>query len=323
MEDLLARLEAQATELGFHLRVGSSEPTGDRGRRAAMRLAHGASAQDYVLVFGPDVRLTTLGPGTADQLFFTYTPHVTPKTADSFRRAGVQYLDAAGNAWIHFEDVLIDVRGRPRPTGAAPRASAAGNLFSSGRAQVVLVLLAWPDLWYSSQRDIARAAGVSLGQAHNTLALLAQAGYDRDRHRGGRADLLDLWAAAFPSGLAQRLTLATYRGEIRPVKKVHAGDAPAVSGEAAVPELLRAARLVLYVAELDPQLAIENRWRADGDPNVVVRRKFWHTVETADGDATGIQVAPWPLVYADLLASDDPRAREAAQTWRERHERPR
>lgn len=88
----------------------------------------------------------------------------------------MQYLDAAGNAWIQFGDVLIDVRGRPRPVDA-PRTPGSGNLFSVGRDQVVMALLAWPHRWEAPQRDVAAAAGVSLGQAHNTLTLLAQAEY--------------------------------------------------------------------------------------------------------------------------------------------------
>lgn len=323
MDDLTASLVAQLAELGLDARVRPAQPRRDRARRATLHLARGASAQEYALVYGPNVRLTAIGPGMADRPSFAYTPHVSAKSADSFRRVGAQYLDATGNAWIQFGEVLIDVRGRPRQADAAPLASTSGNLFSSRRAQVVLALLAWPELWHAPQRDLAQAAGVSLGQAHNTLALLAQAGYDRDQRRGGRADLLDLWAAAFPSGLAHRLTLAMYQGKVGPVKKSGAGDPVAVSGEAAVPDLLRGATLTLYVPELDPRLAILNRWRADGEPNIVVRRKFWHDPETPDAAATDRDVAPWPLVYADLLASDDPRAREASGQWRERHERPR
>ena len=38
--------------------------------------------------------------------------------------------------------------------------------------------------------------------------------------------------------------------------------------------------MTLYVMELDPRLAIVNRWRSDGEPNVVVRRKFWNAPDT-------------------------------------------
>jgi hypothetical protein len=232
----------------------------------------------------------------------------------------VQYLDAAGNAWIQFGDVLIDVRGRPRPADA-PRPPDTGNLFSPGRAQVIMALLAWPDLWDAPRREVAAAAGVSLGQTHNTLALLAETGYDRHGARSGRASLVDLWAAAFPSGLARRLSLATYRGEdLTEPKPARRGDTLAVSGETAVPDLLRPTTLTLYVTELDPRLAVANRWRADGEPNIVVRRRFWRDPIETESDSTPIGIAPWPIVYADLLVSRDPRARDTALEWRTRHE---
>lgn len=289
------------------------------GLQAGMlHLARGASAQSFDLVDGPDVRLDSVRIATPTQQVFVHTPHVTAKTGDAFRRAGVRYLDHAGNAWIQFDDVLIDVRGRSRPEGHGPRKRTSGNLFSSSRAQVVLALLAWPNVWNAPQREMAHAAGVSLGQAHNTLALLEQAGYGNDSRRTGRTDLLDLWAAAFPAGLRQRLTLATFHGDVAPLKTPGNDVAMAVSGEAAVPDLLKAATLTLYVSELTPRLAIVNRWRTDGEPNIVVRRKFWTDPGTPDTIAPGIEAAPWPLVYADLLASDDPRARAAAQEYREK-----
>lgn len=264
------------------------------------------------------MRLTdAAGFGHAYRPTLVFTTFVAPKTAETFRRAGVQYLDTAGNAWITFGGVLIDVRGRPRPDRAAPRPRVAtGNLFSSGRAQVVFGLLAWPQLWDAPRRDVAHAAGVSLGLAHDALTLLAESGYGRDHVPPSPADLLELWAAAFPTGLAKRLTLATYRGESETVRKVNPTDPVFVSGEGAAGDMLRPATLTSYVEELDPRLAIRNRWRTDGQQNVIVRRKFWHAPDNSDAPLSGLRNAPWPLVYADMLASTDPRVRDAAKERR-------
>src|SRR5699024_8053053 len=46
-------------------------------------------------------------------------PRVTERSADMFRQRGINYLDAAGNAFISFGGVHIDVRGR-RAQNAAP-----------------------------------------------------------------------------------------------------------------------------------------------------------------------------------------------------------
>ncbi|MGH8961603.1 MAG: type IV toxin-antitoxin system AbiEi family antitoxin [Jatrophihabitantaceae bacterium] len=271
--------------------------------------------------YGATVPLAAASADADGRPVFVHATFLAAKSRDALRRAGVQYLDVAGNAWIEFGDVFIEVRGRPRPDGAAPHRRAAGNLFSAGRAQVVFALLAWPYLWRASQREISAAAGVSVGQVNDTLKLLRDAKHGVSGTRPDAADLLDLWAAAFPAGLAHRLTLATYRGEIGRAT-VDAGGPVFISGEAAATDLLRSTSLTIYVADLDPRLPVVNRWRSDGEPNIIVRRKFWNTPGVADNAHTDAEAAPWPLVYADLLASDDPRVRSAAKQWRDRHARP-
>lgn len=317
MSDRLSWPESRLDELGIRATFLSSP----RPRGAEIRLARGASAQQYSLLEGPAISAADIArASTADLPVLVLTTYAAPRTIDMFRRVGVQYLDAAGNAWIAFGDVLVDVRGRPRPDHAIPK-RAASNLFSSGRAQVVCALLAWPHLWFASRRDVARAAGVSTGQAHNALALLAEAGYDSVEVGPRQTSLLDLWAAAFPTGLAQSLTLASFHGGIDEIKVAKPGDIAFVSGEVAVNDVLRPATLTLYVDELDPRLPVVNRWRADGKPNIVVRRAFWHAPDENEL-ADGLNIAPWPLVYADLLSGDDPRVRAAATQWRDRHAGP-
>lgn len=321
MDAMLTQLLAQLRDLGLDVRVGPVRSAQADVGSAELHLAHGGSARAYELRYGGSVPLAAAGAGADTRPVFVHANFLAAKSRDALRRAGVHYLDAAGNAWIEFGDVFIDVRGRPRPHGGAPRTQAAGNLFSAGRAQVVFALLAWPHLWQAPQREISKAAGVSVGQVNDTLKLLRDARVGVDGARPGGANLLDLWAAAFPTGLAHRLTLAAYRGEIGRAT-VDSDDPVFISGEAAVRDLLRATSLTIYVADLDPRLPVVNRWRSDGEPNIVVRRKFWTAPGVADTAPADAEAAPWPLVYADLLASDDPRVRGAAKEWRDRHARP-
>jgi hypothetical protein len=323
MNEMLARFEACLDEWTITAQVGHVTTALPGVQPAVAQLARSASAQVYTLLCGPAVTFKDAAGVTSAHPTLVFTTFVAPRTAEAFRRAGVQYLDTAGNAWITFGDVLLDVRGRSRPDHAAIGTRAAGNLFSTRRAQVVFALLAWPHLWNAPQRDVAHAAGVSVGQAHNTLALLTEAGYGRDSVRAGLPELLDLWAAAFLTGLAQKLTLATYRGDIEGVKKVSAEDPVFfVSGESAADDLLRPASLTLYVEKLDPRLPIVNKWRADGEPNIVVRRTFWRAPDNSDAPLAALRTAPWPLVYADLRASDNPRVRGVAAEWRARLAQP-
>jgi hypothetical protein len=316
---MLTRLAVRCDELGVPIRLGATTYTRPGVHQAPACVVRGTTSQDYQVIVGPEAGLADAhGAAGHDAPRLLFTTYASPKTSDALRRAGVQYLDTAGNAWIEFADVLIDIRGRRRQEAAGAGTHAhRGNLFSAGRSQVVFALLAWPALWESPQRDVARAAGVSLGQANNTLVLLHEAGFGPHRHRADQTTLLELWAAAFPQGLAQRLTVATFSGDVGQLEKVDAGDAIFLSGAGAVPELLRPASLTLYVEAFDARLVVKNRWRTDGPRNILVRRKFWQPPHD-EGLRVGFQTAPWPLVYADLLASDDPRVRQAASTWRDR-----
>lgn len=285
---------------------------------ADVYLMRGRSEQQYTAFVRASFTLADaarIGEERGPALVFSNS--VSPRTADALRRAGVQYLDTAGNAWIKFGDVLIDVRGRPRPKDVAP-APATGNLFSTARAQVIFALLAWPELWQAPLRELARTADVSVGQAHNARQLLSEAGYREGPRPAGHPDLLNLWAAAYPTGLAAKLTRATYNGRIQQVRPASEQDPLYISGESAVKDL-RPATLTLYARREDPFLPVANRWRSDGPANIEVRRAFWRA---PDGDRPGVQLAPWPLVYADLAASDDPRVRQAAQDWRQSHAGP-
>jgi hypothetical protein len=319
MDAMLAPFASRLKEFGIDVRFSSIKPTAHQ--RGKARLTRRGCAQNYTLFYGRSVTFADLArAGDAELPTLVLTAYVSARTADAFRRAGVQYLDAAGNAWITFGDVLVDVRGRPRTDDDVPPRRVAGNLFSAGRAQVVFVLLAWPELWHARRRDVAHAAGVSLGQAHKALTLLAEAGYSGDEIRPGQTPLLELWAAAFPTGLAIKLTLATFHGDVDDLKMVTADDVAYLSGEKAAGDLLRPATLTLYVRTLDSRLPIVNRWRTDRQPNIVVRRAFWRAPHQ-EGTGAGLAVAPWPLVYADLLASDNPRVRDTATEWRNRHSR--
>ena len=319
MQELLNSFEAGLAELGIRLAVEETTWLRAGVQQAAVQLRRGASGQDFSLVFGPAAGLADVNRvGTADRptlLFVTYT---SPRTTAALRQAGVHHLDVAGNAWIEFGDVVIDIQGRPRPqppVGHQRRST--GNVFSAGRAQVVCALLACPQLWQASRRDVAQAAGVSVGQAHSALTLLGEVGYGPQAGPARQADLLEVWAAAFPTGLARRLTVATYAGDLDRPLQGGADQMLYVSGAAAVGDRLRpVTTLTVYVEEHEPGLAIANRWRSDGQPNIVVRRKFWRTSDHEP--RTTPPLALWPLVYADLLSSEDPRVRNEAKQWKER-----
>ena len=99
--------------MGIHVRMSDGVP---QEGWAYATLTRGRSAESYALFVRPSFTLADAAWIAAEQNpTLVLTGFVSPRTADALRRAKVQYLDTAGNAWIEFGDVLIDVRGRPRP----------------------------------------------------------------------------------------------------------------------------------------------------------------------------------------------------------------
>lgn len=298
----------------------------DYSSDTTLTLERGGSRQLYLFELKQALRPSDIR--SLDHLTQSSTPAVlglgsvvSSRSADALRANGLQYIDVVGNAHIQFGDVLVDVRGRRPASTRKPAASSSGNLFSAARAQVVFALLQWPRLWHDSQRAVADAAGVSLGQAHSALTMLDVVGFGPGGHRRD-SHLLDLWATAFATGLGEKLVLGRYRGSATDLTKVRADDTLFSSGEPMASELVHPHSLVVYVDGFDPMLPIVNRWRADGEPNITVRRTFWTTPpgETRDDDGplAGLRPAPAVLVYADLISNGDPRVREVAEEWRSR-----
>ncbi len=170
------------------------------------------------------------------------------------------------------------------------------------------------------------AAGVSVGQVHSTFRLLTAAGYlpESRRRLEHRTELIDHWVAAYRTGLGPTLDVRSFHDEARRPELREHDDDVYVSGESSVPQLIRATTLTVYVDDFDLSLALKNRWRSNGEPNVFVRHKFWTVPDeepTESPGTQGLRSAPWLLVYADLLASGDERQREIALELKDRDDR--
>lgn len=311
---------------GIETDVAPAMASAFEGVPAAARLRRRGSEQEFMLVFLPRMTLThrdLLGMhDRGTQPILVVGDYIGARSSAAYRQAGIHYLDAAGNAYIEFGDVPIDVRGRPSTNLVEPRVpDGAANLFSPRRAQVIFGLLTWPVLLNAPLRVISRTSGVSVGQVQSTMKLLDKTGHLRDdgTHRWRHEDdLLDHWAAAYPTGLSPTLHIRDFVGNIDAMVKPGGDDSLFVSGEAAMTEALRPTTLTLYTADLNPRLAILNRWRTDGPPNIFVRRKFWTQpdAQVVAAQTGQIQSVPPLLVYADLMASGDSRQSEAAAQLR-------
>lgn len=329
------RIQRHLLSYGVELRESvMTESSGLKTSRHLVELVRGSQSEQVILVTLDEMTVSALtanvshsSPTTTPLL--VVGPRITERSAHAFRVQGINYVDFAGNAFIRFGETLVDVRGRaPLRDPVQPKLTPGPKKspFTTRRSQVLFALLAWPQTAHRPIQQIARYSGVSPGLVHDTIQILVERGFmtdTRSREILRRDELIDLWASEYPSGLGSYAHESKFYGDPHSLKTV--GDITVhISGEAAVPELLRYQTLTVYVSAFDKKLIAANRWRrADGDANIFVRPQFWvrPPFDSAGmNDPTAkLLNAPELLIYADLLASQEPRQVETAEEFRRHH----
>jgi hypothetical protein len=322
-ESLVSVARERLGEVGLRSEVLTEEPPepGERGRfDALLRLAAGSGA---TRIYGVEVK-PRLTPELATSIsvpprfpVLLVTTYIGEPVAERLRARGIDYVDTAGNAHLAWGDVLVDVRGRRNPAVPRSRTSPSGaGAFGRAGLRVVFVLLSLPEMAAQPYRTLAAASGASLGTVKAVIDELTGAGYlyrgteGRRMARGG--ELLDRWSEAYSITLHTTLALGEFavddlswwrdsESEMRSLGIQVGGEA----GASLIDPHLRPDSLTLYAEQIPARFIARHRMvRADGGGNVHVRARFWH--------APGLEswIVPSPLVYADLLASGDPRQRE-------------
>ncbi len=279
---LLAHAVKAMEPLGLQFRILRPEARdGDHRADAMIGLRFGGRRLRYLAEVKRGLRPATLG-AVIHQLRayggipLLVTDHVTPPLADALRAQGVEFIDAAGNAFLNQPPLLIFVKGqRPADEGVALER---GRAFQPTGLQVLFALVARPEFVARPYREIAAAAGVAHGTVGWVMAELPGLGYLAKV--GGRRRLIN--------------------GEL-------------IGGELAAARLtrhLRPGTATFYTQAIDPRMILKLRLKADAEGNVDFRRRFWNF------RGEQLHLTPTLLVYADLLAIGDARCLETAQLLR-------
>lgn len=242
--------------------------------------------------------------------------HVSNKLAAGLRKASLDFVDASGNASIRLPGLVIEVSGRPRGT-LAQRPTRAPTGSRSG-VRVLLTLLAHPDTaGERTVRDIADAAGVSVGSAHAVMRDLREQRFLYDGGLDRTGLLFEGWLSGYLSDRAlqqprARFTYSPGWSRAGDVRDALSDIGAVVGGEDAAHELglpLRGTSGILYSPVPPTDVVRAARLRRDPEGALQWRDRWWRPDE-------GDRLAPTPLIYADLLASDDPRQAEIAAELR-------
>lgn len=256
---------------------------------------------------------------------------VNPRMAEKFRAEDVQFIDTAGNAFINEPPIYIYIRGnRPEgPLGTTEtrwkRVDAYGRAFAPTGLRVVYAFLRDPELVNAAYRNIAAVAGTAVGTVGWVLNDLKAQRFVADfGKRGGRRlvdyrRLLDKWTEAFPQKLRPKQILGVFQAEDADWWKdadIARFDA-CWGGETAAAKLT--ARLIPEIAtvylpaERLGALVAAHRLRKATDPRIENANLVYLVENFWAADETEIDTVDPVLIYADLIATGDPRNRETAQ----------
>lgn len=279
-----------------------------------------------------DLQLAVATLGSASPLRpLLITTHLTAGQLQWCRQIGLACLDTAGNAHLEAPGCYVHVSGQAPRKAAQIALAAPESLVSAAGLRVLFVLLTHhsrqPGRISLTFRDLAEAAGVSLGTVSRIASALEDQGYAIKQ--GGSlqrllnvSQLADLWLGNYPLKLRPKLRPTRFSGVAGPHWWETFDPAPYEaqwSGETAHALLtheLRPQTQTLYVASaqrarLQSDLMRALRLRPDPQGTVEILDCFWRP-PLPDGPAQAPACAPLLLVCADMMPIADARVREAA-----------
>ena len=252
--------------------------------------------------------------------------YIGPQSASLLRRNGFGYLDLSGNCYLAFENVLIEKEGKPnvRPSNRPLK-----SLFAPRATRVVRVLLVDPQHAWRLE-ELAKAAEVSLGHAHNVVKRLEELawvvrGEHQRIHLAKPADLVDAWCEGYSY---HRNGIATYFSPERITRRLMAEIARLAasegrryaftlhSGAALVAPNIRFPVIHCYLeGPLDPFARALGLRPGEGEGNVHLLAPYDQGVFYSRLEKSGLSVVCLPQLYADLYRYER-RGREQAEYLR-------
>jgi hypothetical protein len=256
--------------------------------------------------------------GTNRTKWLLVTKLIPPQFAKILREREIPFIDTAGNAYIDEPPIHIDIQGR-RPEGMEwPKLAEKGILRQAG-LRVVYALICKNELVNATYREIAEAAGTALGTVDRVFKDLRKRRFiietgNRGRRLTDRRELIGWWVKEYAEKLRPKLLLGKF--ETDDYEKFRLTDITKFNakwgGEMAAAEMtnyLRPEIYTIYARKPINDLILQIKLRARPLGKIEIRERFWKF----EDERRSKELAHPILVYADLLATGDPRNIETAK----------
>jgi hypothetical protein len=242
------------------------------------------------------------------------TEYVNPQLMETIEKNGINFIDAAGNAYIKVPPLFIKIKGNK--IDEAKKIGAEKKIFNAAALQTIFAILCNPGMERNPIREIAEYADVAVGTVHGLLKQLGRQGFLLNRNKANvmvnKEDLLERWVTLYPEKLKPKFLVGRYEIKTELIKDLNLEKYNALwGGEEAAARLtnyLRPFIYTIYIGERQGEFILRNRLRKNPQGNLVLMKKFWKFANFDYQDITHPI-----LVYADLLATGDPRNIETAK----------
>jgi hypothetical protein len=247
--------------------------------------------------------------------------YITQPLKESFKSAGINYLEEAGNCFIHVPGIFIYITDQKvTPIRNTP----GGKLWMTGGLKILLAIIDQPELLQATYREIAKAANIALGSVGPLLEELKEEGYmvhkDGSEVLTQKDKLIDRWAEIYHATLRPKLIIAKYRflAEAR-FQQIEEGIYWGGEYAAAIltPRKINPEKYIIYTDRPGNELVKKLKIVPDDDGKITVLEKFWGDLPYKGRKHYLINMpntVPALLIYADLFNDMDSRNREVAIT---------
>jgi hypothetical protein len=257
--------------------------------------------------------------------------YINPNMAEGLKEAGVQFIDTTGNAYINQPPTFIYIKGI-RPEAQTVTRTKAGKAFHPTGMKIVFAFLTDRELINAPYRKIAEQAQVALGTVGDVVHDLTAQDFLVEDVNGAQRQLaefdllLNKWVEAYPHKLREKQHLGTFTTANanwwQTIKPERFGAA--WGGEIAAAEYtkyLNPKDAVVYIRKADMPVFLKEarlkKIQANEPHNVKIElmEPFWK-----QGNGAGQRGLVHPIiVYADLVATGDPRNLDTANKIREQY----
>lgn len=251
-----------------------------------------------------------------DNVLVTGT-YITPNSKKILKEQGINYVDGGGNMFFELDPIYIHLEGR---RNTPYKDNQKDQVFSKTGVKIVFQFLLNPNLINATYRDITNSTGVSLGTVSKVMKGLKEEGLviqlnEKEWIIKDYGELLHRWRGGYLEKLKPSLFVKRYRSVQRDFytewKKLALTSESQWGGEPAADVLtgyLKPEQFTVYSDEPQQAIMKRYRWVPDNEGDIYLYRRFWEELPIEVME----KVVPAPLVYADLMDTDDSRCIETA-----------